>query len=39
MGRFSRGRLHDVAHQRDAYFGSSHILEQPLRARAIAQWQ
>jgi hypothetical protein len=33
------GRAHDVAHQRDAYFGISHILAQPLRALETAQWQ
>jgi hypothetical protein len=34
-----RGRAQDVAHQREAYFGNSHIFVQPLRARDTAQWQ
>ena len=33
------GRTQDVAHQRDAYFGISHIFTHPPRAFDTAQWQ
>jgi len=33
------GRAQDVAHQRDAYFGISHIFTHPPRAFETAQWQ
>jgi hypothetical protein len=33
------GRAHEVAHQRDAYFGVSHIFTHPPRAFETAQWQ
>jgi hypothetical protein len=33
------GRAQEVAHQRDAYFGISHIFTQPPRAFETAQWQ
>lgn len=31
------GLAQDVAHQREAYFGNSHIFSQPVRARVAAQ--
>jgi len=33
------GIAQDVAHQRDAYFGTSHIFTHPPRAFDIPQWQ
>jgi hypothetical protein len=33
------GRAQEVAHQRDAYFGVSHIFTHPPRAFETAQWQ
>ena len=33
------GRAQEVAHQRDAYFGISHIFTHPPRAFDIPQWQ
>jgi len=33
------GRAQEVAHQRDAYFGISHIFTHPPRAFDTAQWQ
>jgi hypothetical protein len=33
------GLAQEVAHQRDAYFGVSHIFTQPPRAFDIPQWQ
>ena len=33
------GIAQDVAHQRDAYFGISHIFTHPPRAFDIPQWQ
>jgi hypothetical protein len=34
-----RGFAQEVAHQRAAYFGNSHIFAHPARAPDNAQWQ
>jgi len=38
-GGFARGFAQLAAHERDAYFGNSHILEQPPEVLDIAQPQ